>query len=181
MVIWVLVAAAAWAGTIWLTVAIVGGRIRAAARPTGEGALPRKLVADDESADVGEFIRYPTDHMFAVVNEASAAGEAFAALQAVGIEDDDLSTFTGNAGAIRIDASGTHHGIFARLLRVAQAMSMDGDQSQRYEDEARKGHTVIAVHSADPVVRQRALQILKSHGGHYINYYARLHSENLEP
>jgi len=181
MVIWVLVAAAAWAGTIWITVAIVGGRIRAAARPTGEGALPRKLVADDESADAGEFIRYPNDHLFGVVDGAAPAGEALAALRALGIDDDDLSTFTGNAGAIRIDASGAHHGIFARLVRAAQAMSMDGDQSQRYEDEARRGHTVIAVHTSDPLLRQGAVQVLKSHGGHYINYYARLHSENLEP
>jgi hypothetical protein len=59
-------------------------------------------------------------------------------------------------------------------------MSMDGDQSQRYEDEARSGHTVVAVHSSDPVVRDQALGVLKAHGGHYIHYYSRLHSESYD-
>ncbi len=137
--------------------------------------------ATDEAAESGAFIGYPTDHLFGIIDEPEQAGSAIVALRSAGIDDDSVSTFHGDAGAIRIDASGSAHGLFARLIRISQAMSMDGDQSQRYEDEARNGHTVIAVHIPDDGVRDRALGILKTHHGHYINYYRRLHSENLVP
>lgn len=173
MALWVIAGAAAWVLTIWITVSFVG--VRKFGLPTTRGSW------DGAPLDAGEFIRYPTDQLFAIVDDSGETGRAIPALRAAGIEEDGISSFRGEAGAVRIDASGSHHGLFARLVRVSQAMSMDGDQSQRYEDEARSGHTVIAASAPATEVPDRALGILKAHGGHYINYYARLHSENLEP
>ena len=146
-----------------------------------QGSTPPASASSVESTEGRDFIRYPTDHLFGIIDEPDQAGSAIVALRSAGIDDDSVSTFHGDAGAIRIDASGSSHGLFARLIRISQAMSMDGDQSQRYEDEARNGHTVIAVHIDDDDVRDQALGILKTHHGHYINYYRRLHSENLVP
>lgn len=178
MVVWWIIGAGAWTFAIWLTAMFVGVRLLGSRGPK-QPPLPRAEHNDAAAAE--GFIGYPTDCMFAVIDEAGEAQSAIAELRASGLDDHAVSSFSGESGAIRIDARGSRHGLFASLIRVSQAMSMDASQAQQYENEARAGHTVIAIHGADTATRERSRATLKAHGAHYMNYYARLHFEILDP
>jgi hypothetical protein len=177
MVIFWILAAAVWTIGVFVVASFVGVRVFGSRAPSERG----QAAASEPEAAASPFLSYPVDYLFGVVDDPGAARAAAAELHGRGIADELVSTFTGESGAIRIDARGDQHGMFGRLARIAQAMSMDADHAQQYENAARAGRTVFAIHSSEAGVRSAARSILKAHGGHFINYYARLHFETLDP
>ncbi len=180
MIYWIL-GAVVWTVAIWVIASLVGVRFFRSLAPSRRRMSRADAAAAEPEAASGEFLGYPVDYLFGLIDDSGAARAVSAELHVEGIADELVSTFTGEAGAIRIDAHGEHHGMFGRLARIAQAMSMDADHAQQYENAARSGQTVFAIHSSDADVRAGARSILKLHGGHFINYYARLHFETLDP
>lgn len=132
-----------------------------------------------EKFERGEFVSYPTHCLVGVIDDQAEAMKAEEELVASSISN-DVFHLRGAEDADEIDASGSHHGLLARIVRLVQFTTMDGDHAQRYEDEARAGHSVVFVHleKYDDVEPMR--QILKSHGGHFINWYGRLYFEVLD-
>jgi FixJ family two-component response regulator len=129
----------------------------------------------------GQFISYPTNRIVAVVDDDTSASAATDNLiQALGLGPDEVTVLCGPEGARTIDPSGEHHGLIARIIRLVQFTTMDGDHAQRYADEAAAGHCVVLVHLADDNQIQAAREILNQHGGHFINWYARFHFETLD-
>lgn len=129
-----------------------------------------------------DFISYPTNRIVAVIDDEDAAAAAVGELRAsLGIEEKEITALRGPEGAAGIDPTGEHHGLVARIVRLVQFTTMDGDHAQRYADEASAGHTVLLVHLDQDSKVQPAREILKRHGGHFINWYARLHFETLDP
>lgn len=176
MIVWWILGGGAWTLFIWVTAVTLGVRVFGA-RTERVAASP---AAHPAPSDVDHhFVAYPTDSLFAVIDEPAEAGAVMAELEGAGIGKESVLAFAGDAGAAEIDGDGVNHGLLARAVRIAQAVSMDADQTHRYENEARAGHTVIAVHGA--ASKAPALNIFKAHHGHFINYYARLHFEAIEP
>jgi hypothetical protein len=52
---------------------------------------------------------------------------------------------------------------------------------RRVEQELRASHYLIGVVAKDGEARERAREILKSHGGHFISFYGQFAAEGLEP
>jgi hypothetical protein len=119
-----------------------------------------------------KFIGYPTNQLFSIIDNPADAEQALQALEAAGFAS-DTQVFHGEEGAHRIDASGAQHGRLAQLRRLRQSVSLDGQHAALYEQAVRQGHCVIAVHAIDSERREEARQILKAHGGHFINFYGR--------
>ena len=196
---WWIVFGAAWWLIIWATVAMVGTRLfggagRARSERAGGDAIAiaeRRFAAGEISAaQLAEiraelakapFIAYPTDYLFGIVDDASEARAAVQEMESAGIAEEDVSVFTGETGALRIDASGARHGVLARAVRLLEAMSMNADHAGQYEDAAREGRNVIAMHAHGGEDKAKAQAILAAHHGHFINYYARMHFETLVP
>ncbi|MEO8541551.1 MAG: hypothetical protein ABI577_17550 [bacterium] len=181
MIIFWILGAVLWTGAIWLIASRVGVLTFGSRAPSAATKSTAEAAASEPEAAASGFLAYPVDYLFGVVDDSGEARAVTTELHSGGIADELVSTFAGEAGAIRIDAQGEHHGIFGRLARIAQAMSMDADHAQEYENAARAGKTVFAIHSSDADLRAGARSILKAHGGHFINYYARLHFETLDP
>lgn len=130
----------------------------------------------------GWLLGYPTDHLMGVLPSPAAADAAVAELAAAGFDPGAIHVLVGEAAALRIDGRGTHHGIVARLYRLFQFTQMDqAPDFRRYELEVRRGHPVIAVKEADPARRREILTILRRHGAHFTNFYARFYTETLDP
>lgn len=181
MVIFWILGAAVWTIGIFVVASFVGVRIFGSRAPSERNASRVDEAASEPEAAASPFLAYPVDYLFGVVDDSGEARAATAELHNGGIQDELVNTFTGEAGAIRIDGRGDQHGMFGRLARIAQAMSMDADHAQQYENAARAGQTVFAIHTSDANARADARSVLKAHGGHFINYYARLHFETLDP
>jgi len=127
---------------------------------------------------VAAFIGYPRSKVLAVFDSAADADAATAALRSLGMAAGNLERFEGAADADRFDASGARHGLIARLLRGMQFSLMDQLPALAwYEAALREGKIVLAIRSGDRAATLRAVDALRRAGGHFINRFGRLATE----
>lgn len=123
---------------------------------------------------------YPTDHLLAVVDDPSAADAAVDRLRVGGFASGDVTTLRGPSDASQLDGLGRAGGPLRRLLRIVQFMTMDQMPDFRlYEAAIAASRTVVAVHVRDPEATRLAGEILAAAGGHFMNRYGRLSTEEL--
>lgn len=127
---------------------------------------------------MAQLIGYPTGKVLAVFDTEAAAEAAMAALRASGISDERMERFAGAADADRFDATGARHGLVARTRRAVQFSLMDQLPAMAwYEAGLREGKTVLAVTAPDRRTTLRVVDVLKAAGGHFINRFGRLETE----
>ena len=126
------------------------------------------------------FIGYPTDSLMAVVPDAASAAAAAAALRAARISDHAISIVRGEEGADRLDGTGAVNGVVARLRRLVSCTLMDQLVDMAiYEQAVRDGQVVVMVKCRGPR-KAEAIAAVREHGGHFINYYGRFATEEIE-
>jgi hypothetical protein len=127
---------------------------------------------------MARLIDYPQRRVLAVLDEPAAADVAIAALRAVGIPEADVERLTGSAAADAIDATGSRHGWLARIRRAVQFSLVDQMPALAwYEAALRGGRTVLSVRTTDRPTTLRAVAALVAAGGHFINRFGRLATE----
>ena len=127
---------------------------------------------------VAQFIGYPRGKVLAVFDAPEEAAAAIATLEASGIPKRAIERFSGTEDADRFDATGQRHGIVSRALRVMQFSLMDQLPAMAwYEAALRGGRTVIAVDTGDRSATLRIVDVLRRGGGHFINRFGRLATE----
>jgi hypothetical protein len=130
----------------------------------------------------GEFLSYPTNRVVGVFREWSQARSVIDELSKEGMGSGQIGVLYGPEGAKRLDASGEHHGLMAQISRFFQRFAdMDDKHTQRHEQELLAGHVLVEVEAPDETLREHVRQVMKSHGGYFINYYGKWFVENLEP
>jgi hypothetical protein len=119
----------------------------------------------------GHTLRNLTNRVMAVIDDAEHARAAVETLERAGVPERELAALSGTEGAREIDAEGTYGGGVKHALRALQGLTVEGHHLRRYEAELARGHLVvdIAVHGRQK--RDRVVQILRSHGAHFINAY----------
>lgn len=127
------------------------------------------------------FIGYPRGKVLAAFDSAAAATTAERSVQAAGIAPSEIERFEGPAAADQFDASGARHGIVARSLRAMQFSLMDQLPAMAwYEAALREGKTVLAVRSGDRAATLTVVDALRGAGGHFINHFGRVATEEFE-
>jgi hypothetical protein len=127
---------------------------------------------------MARFIGYPDRQVVAVFDSAAAAGQAVGALRAIGADEADVETFAGAVDAERFDATGERHGLLARLRRGMQFSLMDQLPAMAwYEAALREGKSVVSVRTTSRQRTLAAVEALKAAGGHFINRFGRLDTE----
>jgi hypothetical protein len=127
---------------------------------------------------MASFIGYPRRKVLAVFDTPAAATAAERALAAPGVPGGDVERFEGAAAADQFDASGARHGVLARALRAMQFGLMDQLPAMAwYEAALRDGKVVIAVRTGDRATTLKIVEVLRSAGGHFINRFGRLATE----
>jgi hypothetical protein len=123
-------------------------------------------------------IGYPTNRLLAVIDDPAQAAAALADLRAAGFTDRDLEILRGEEGADRMDGTGGVAGWLGRLRRAFDFTLMDQlVDFATYERALRDGRAVIMVHVHGDAPKQQALDALKGHGGHFMNYCGRFATE----
>jgi hypothetical protein len=126
-------------------------------------------------------IGYPTNRLLAVIDDPTEAGTAIAELQANGIATRDLDLLRGEEGADRVDGTGELSGWLGRLRRAFDFTLMDQlVDFAAYERALRDGRAVVMVHVHGDAPKEAAHRILKRHRGHFMNYYGRFATEELD-
>ena len=114
-----------------------------------------------ERFEHGKFVSYPTHCVVGVIDDSAAAAVVVQALSEAAFPN-QVAILRGSKGAEEIDASGERHGFLARLTRLFQFTTMDGEQVERYEAEARADHSVMFVHLENYDHVQEVRAILKA-------------------
>jgi hypothetical protein len=126
-------------------------------------------------------IGYPANFLMAVVNDPTEAAAAMAELSATGIPARDLELLRGSEGADRVDGSGEVSGWLGRLRRAFDFTLMDQlVDFAAYERALRDGRAVVMVRVRGDAPKAAAHDILRRHSGHFINYYGRFATEELD-
>jgi hypothetical protein len=136
-----------------------------------------------ESAN-SEFTFDPTNKVVGSINAAGDAKDAMRDLTAAGFAASEVELLTDEEGAARIGMSGERHETMVHIFNSKQKVPTFYDSPAivtRVEEELRASHYLIGVVAKEVEARERAREILKSHGGHFINFYGRFAAEGLEP
>ena len=136
-----------------------------------------------EYTDLNEkdnFLRYPTNKVVGMVSTPEELHAAILELNKAGFGEDAISVLCGEEGADRLDLTGKNHGPLARLYRFTQkALHLEYKEFREYSQDLLSGHFLIGVKAGDEHKRAQVLQILKSNGGHRINFFGRGYVEAL--
>lgn len=128
-----------------------------------------------------EFLGSARGRLLAVLDSEAALATATDALEAAGIPSAALEVFSGDEGAAAFDASGGRHGPLARILRTIQFTLMDQmPDFAYYEAAAREGRHVLSVRPKGDTQLRRAVAVLRSNGGHFINHFGLFTTEEFE-
>jgi hypothetical protein len=119
------------------------------------------------------------NHLVGVFDDHAAAAAAAERLAGLGIPSDAIRLLEGDAGARAFDSDG-HSGTWLRLSRLSGYFSADQSSDMPMYDAAiRDGRTVLAVRVTDKRRKAAAVASVLEAGGHFLNYYGRLQSEEI--
>ncbi len=128
------------------------------------------------------FIGYPTNRLLAAFRDPTHAAAAAAELAQSVVTTRDVAILRGDEGARRFDGTGAAHGPLGRLQRAVSFTTSDQAPDMAwYEAAIRNGGAVLMVRVRGDEQKTKAREIVRRHGGHFINYYGRLATEELVP
>jgi len=136
--------------------------------------------APHQSAN-SEFTFDPTNKVVGSIDAAGDAKDAMRDLAAAGFATSEVELLMDQEAAARIGMSDE---AMVHIFDSTQKVPAFYDAPvivRRVEEELRASHYLIGVVAKDGEARERAREILKSHGGHFINFYGRFAAESLEP
>jgi hypothetical protein len=125
-------------------------------------------------------ITYPTHRLLGVIDGPPAATLAAASLGEAGFPPGDVQLLVGEAGRDGLGRLGTPPNRLSRLVRALQFTLMDQmPDFVVYERAIGDGRAVMAVHVADRDRMMAAKEVLERHGGHFLNYFGSLTTEEV--
>jgi hypothetical protein len=125
-------------------------------------------------------ITYPTQRLLGVVDDPAAAAVAADAIVALGVGRDDVEVLVGAAGRGRLGRLGPAPNVLSRVVRAFQYLSMDQlPDFLVYEAALDDGRAVVAVRVVRRERMLRVRDVLVAHGGHFLNHFGRLWTEEL--
>ncbi len=127
------------------------------------------------------FIGYPTDRLLAAFRDPADAAGAAAELMTAGLRAADVTVLRGDEGADRLDGTGATNGLVARVRRTVSFTLMDQlPDMAMYERAVRDGGAVLMVRVRGEQRKAVAVDALRRHGAHFINYYGRFATEEVQ-
>jgi hypothetical protein len=117
---------------------------------------------------------YPLRLVVGLFESEQKLRRAAEGLERVGFEPDSYEVLQGEEDARSLDVEGTDHGVSGRVLRALQAASSyDRDHTRRHVEHLQGGGQVLAVFvGEDEDAKRRAADVMREHGGDFINHYA---------
>jgi len=134
--------------------------------------------------EVNEPIRYPVDHVVAVVDSGKEFTAAVEQLRSGGFLDSEINVMSGAAAADALDESTGRTGLAGLAIRIADKIGIENIEMERktkYENAMRDGKFVVGVLAPSEERKKLATQILRDNGAHTANYFNKYTIEGLIP
>ena len=139
--------------------------------------VPDHHDAGGEASESGrEPIRYPTNHILAVVDSRTVTTATVAALEAGGFLDSEIQVGTGRAAADELNATTGRRGLADMLIRLAERIGATDEEMEtknRYEQAMRDNRFVVSVSAPTTERKEQATRILREHGAHTIAFFGK--------
>jgi hypothetical protein len=115
---------------------------------------------------------FPTDYLFACIDDAEEAARAAAELKSLGLHAQDMALVPGKEAVEDIESACEQCNLALRVLRFLWKFTVDeGIIFLDYAEEAESGHNILAVHIVDSGQLEKARQILFAHHAHRAEYW----------
>jgi hypothetical protein len=127
-----------------------------------------------------ERVIYPTNHVVAVVDTPEQLTAAVTALTGAGFLESEVEVGSGRALADAVGASTGRTGLANLAIRVAERLGAADDEmmvKDQYEQALRDRRFVVSVLAPTDERKALAAQLLRDHGGHFINFLGRFSIE----
>lgn len=145
---------------------------------------PTNADQPQPSSGIDEPIRYPVNHVLAVLDTQTQAEAAARALTANGFLASEVSVVTGPAAADALHAATGRRGLADLAVRIAERIGVQDDEMEfksHYEAAMRDGRFVLLVAAATDERKDRAASLLREHGAHSISFHGRFTIEGIDP
>jgi hypothetical protein len=123
---------------------------------------------------------YPSNHVIGIMQTERDAIMAFDSLVANGFLESEVSLGSGRELADRIRGTTVRSGLLGRMLEILDRIAAGGDEVDNrhgYEQALREGAVTVLVLTPTEERKLRAAEILRLHGGHFINFFGKLKIE----
>ena len=145
---------------------------------------PEREPAARRADPHAEAIRYPENHIVAIVDTPEAAAAAVEALTSGGFLESEVTLACGARAADRLQASSGRSGLIGHVIQIADHLGLRTEELEirhQYEEALRDGRFLLAVLAPTEERKDRAAQILRDHGAHFITFKGRFTIEQLAP
>jgi hypothetical protein len=125
---------------------------------------------------------YPLNHVISIMPTEKEAIAASDSLIAHGFLESEVRLGSGPELADRIRITSRRSRLVGRVLRILDRFGAGGDEVDNrpeYEEALREGAVTLLVLAPTEERKQRAAEILRLHGGHFINFFGKLQIEQL--
>lgn len=123
-----------------------------------------------------------TNRLLVVLDDPAARERAIRALAKLATSPDSVTVLEGSEGAHRLDRPGRRGGAGRRIARLLALMAADQSVDlATYEAALLDGRTVLAIRAPQAERRRALTRALADAGGHFINYFGRMATEDIVP
>jgi hypothetical protein len=115
---------------------------------------------------------FPTDYIFACIDNPSGAAVAAQKLREAGFHAEEVQLLSGEEALERVDIECEHCNLVQRVLRfIWKAMTDEGTILEDMAREAHAGHSLLAVHVTSRDRADEAYRILAEYDAHRVEYW----------
>jgi hypothetical protein len=139
-------------------------------------------AVEQAKEDESNPIQYPTDKVVAILDTSDQTSCALDSLVAGGFLESEIEILHGPEEADRLEATTGRRGIQDWWIRAFERVGLQNAEIEvkdRYERALREGHTAIAVLAPTEERKDRAAELLRKCGGHFINFFGRLNIQRI--
>jgi hypothetical protein len=124
---------------------------------------------------------YPTNTVIGVVEDAKAAEAIASKLEDMPLNEDSINILCDEAAAEQIEEYRNEHPIKARIDHVMTFMSNESELIDQYNQRLNNGELIVSAEVEDEEQAHEVADVMRQHGGHYINYFGTQVITTLEP
>lgn len=139
--------------------------------------------ASDSDARPANEVRYPTNHVLAIVGTPEQLASIVDALTGNGFLESEVGVGCGREAAERLRVATGRTGLAGLAIRLAERLGVANDEmmvKERYEQALRDGQYVVSVHTPTDERKQLAARILEEHGASFVNFLGRFSIETMD-
>jgi len=124
---------------------------------------------------------YPTNTVIGVVEDAQAAETIVSKLEELPLNEDSIDVLCNEAAAEQIAEYRKEHPIKARVDHVMTFMSNESELIDQYNQRFADGELIVSAEVESEAQAHDVADVMRQHGGHYINYFGTQVITTLEP